>query len=242
MIGDSIEVVVVDVRGDKARVGVEAPRDISVHRKEVYEAIKAENQAAAQVATDLGTLAGIPPGLSPSSAGVLPHHNPKQHALTNIPAAVPAALTEDEQGFLAAARQEAQASLQEGGIPVGAVLVKAGQIISRGRNRRAQDNDPTAHAEVDALRKAGVQVDYSDAVLYTTLSPCIMCSGAIVQLGVTKVVIAEAAHSKGAIDWLRQQGVQVKVADDSDCIKMLDQFIRDFPEKWAAGLQRSGTK
>src|SRR5262249_41460434 len=140
MIGDDIEVTVVDIRGDKVRLGINAPRTVSVHRKEVYDAIRRENREAARLhPADVPSLGGLraPPPMK-------------------LVAAEAIARTAREP-FIRAAVEEARLGLSEGGLPIGSVLVRGGQIIGRGHNRRVQNGDPMAHAEIDALTKAGRQ-------------------------------------------------------------------------------------
>ena len=108
-----------------------------------------------------------------------------------------------------AAIEEARQGLKEGGIPIGSVLVRDGKIIGRGHNRRVQENDPIIHAEIDCLRKAGRIGHYRGTVLYSTLMPCYLCSGAVVQFGIKKVVAGEGETFAGAPDFLRQHGVEV---------------------------------
>ena len=141
-------------------------------------------------------------------------------------------LTDDDRRLLRVAYEEAKAGLEEGGCPIGSVLARNGQVVAQGRNQRVQQGDPIAHGEMDALRKAGRQRTYRDTVLYTSLSPCMMCSGTIVQFGIPRVVIAENRTFGGNEEFLRNRGVEVVVADDPDCKALMDQFIRDFPEIW----------
>src|SRR4030095_11560570 len=108
-------------------------------------------------------------------------------------------------------------SYREGGLPIGAVMVQGGRVISEGHNRRVQEADPTAHGEMDCLRRAGRRKRYDDVILYTTLSPCMMCAGTIVQFGIPRVVVGEDANFPGNIDFLRSRGVDVKVLDDQSC-------------------------
>jgi cytosine deaminase len=116
------------------------------------------------------------------------------------------------------------------------VLARDGQEVSRGHNQRVQQGDPIAHGEMDALRKAGRQRTYRDTVLYTTLSPCMMCSGTIVQFGIPRVVVGENKTFGGNEDFLRQHGVEVVIADDADCIALMERFIREKPELWAEDI------
>lgn len=136
--------------------------------------------------------------------------------------------------FLRAALDEARQGLTEGGIPIGSVLVHEGRIIGRGHNRRVQRGSAILHAEMDALENAGrlgAEV-YRQSVLYTTLSPCAMCSGAIVLYGIPRVVIGENANFTGEEPWLRAHGVRVEVLDDAGCTALMRDFIKDHPELW----------
>ena len=145
-------------------------------------------------------------------------------------------LTDTDRRMLRIAYEEARAGFDEGGCPIGAVLARGGRAIARGRNRRVQDGDPIAHGEMDALRKAGRQRTYRDTTLYTSLSPCMMCAGTIVQFGIPRVVIAENATFGGNEEFMRERGVEVIVADDSDCIALMTRFIEERPELWAEDI------
>ena len=145
-------------------------------------------------------------------------------------------LTDTDRRMLRIAYEEARAGFDEGGCPIGAVLARGGRAIARGRNRRVQDGDPIAHGEMDALRKAGRQRTYRDTTLYTSLSLCMMCAGTIVQFGIPRVVIAENATFGGNEEFLRERGVEVIVADDSDCIALMTRFIEERPELWAEDI------
>jgi creatinine deaminase len=138
----------------------------------------------------------------------------------------------ERNAFMRAAYEQALKSYNEGGLPIGAAMVNKGAVIAIGHNRRAQDGDPIAHGEMDCLRKAGRRRDYSGVTLYTTLSPCMMCAGTIVQFGIKSVVIGEARNFAGNIDFLRQHGVDVTVLDDPDCIALMARFIKERPELW----------
>jgi cytosine/creatinine deaminase len=133
--------------------------------------------------------------------------------------------------FLRAALDEARQGLAEGGIPIGAVLVQEGQILGRGRNRRLQGGSVVLHAEMDALERAGRQPArvYQGATLYTTLSPCAMCSGAILLYGIPRVVIGENRTFRGEEELLRARGVVLEVMDDAECAALLGSFIRREP-------------
>ncbi|NDY83451.1 nucleoside deaminase [Orrella sp. NBD-18] len=136
--------------------------------------------------------------------------------------------------FMQAAIDEAQAGLREGGIPIGSVLVHQGKIIGRGHNRRIQKGSAVLHGEMDALEHAGrlpAQV-YKESVLYTTLSPCSMCSGAILLYGIPRVVIGENKTFMGEEALLRDRGVKLDVLQDETCIAMMQEFIREKPTLW----------
>ena len=136
--------------------------------------------------------------------------------------------------FMAAAIAEAEAGLAEGGIPIGSVLVHRDRIIGRGHNRRVQRGSPVLHGEMDALENAGRQPArvYRESVLYTTLSPCAMCSGAALLFGIPKIVIGENTTFLGEEILLRARGVEVTVLQDGHCIKLMREFIRQHPELW----------
>jgi len=130
--------------------------------------------------------------------------------------------------------QQAQTGLREGGIPIGSVLVHDGKIIGAGHNRRVQDGSVIRHAEMDALENASRQVAtvYRECTLYTTLSPCAMCTGAVLLYGIPRVVIGENRTFMGEEDLLRSRGVAVTVLQDARCIRMMEDFIRDHPALW----------
>jgi cytosine deaminase len=136
--------------------------------------------------------------------------------------------------FMQAAIDEAQAGLAEGGIPIGSVLVHAGSIIGRGHNRRIQCGSAILHGEMDALENAGRQPAqvYRESILYTTLSPCAMCSGAILLYGIPRVVIGENRTFMGEEDWLRARGVTLEILQDETCIALMRNFIAEKPLLW----------
>lgn len=136
--------------------------------------------------------------------------------------------------FAQAAIDEARQGLTEGGIPIGCVIVHNGTIIGRGHNRRVQQGSAILHGEMDALQNAGRQPAqvYRESVLYTTLSPCPMCSGAIILYGIPKVVIGENRTFMGEEAWLRSRGVRVEVLQDEQCVRIMTDFIADKPELW----------
>jgi creatinine deaminase len=136
--------------------------------------------------------------------------------------------------FLTLAIEEAERGRDEGGIPIGAVLVHEGRTIGRGHNRRVQQGSPTLHGEMDALERAGRQRAsvYRASTMYTTLSPCAMCTGAILLYGIPRVVVGENRTFMGEEALLRSRGVQVKVVQDPRCIRLMEQFIAEHPELW----------
>jgi cytosine deaminase len=134
--------------------------------------------------------------------------------------------------FLQAALEEARKGWDEGGIPIGSVLVKGGVIVGRGHNRRVQQGDPMAHAEIDCLRNAGRVGRYDGTVLYSTLMPCYLCAGAAVQFGIPKVVAGESVTFPGAKDLLLSKGVEVVDAADPDCIALMRRLIQEKPALW----------
>ena len=142
----------------------------------------------------------------------------------------------DDKRLLRIAYDEAKAGFDEGGCPIGSVLARDGRVLARGRNQRVQKGDPIAHGEMDALRKAGRQKTYRDTTLYTSLSPCMMCTGTIIQFGIPRVVIGENKSFDGNEEFLRSKGVEVLVADDPDCIALMRRFIDEEPELWAEDI------
>ena len=204
IVGRQVEVKVVDIRGDKVRLGFIAPQEIEVDRKEVFEQKQAKLTAA--------------------SPGVTPVTPQERQAM---------------DPFLRAAVDEAKQGLAEGGLPIGSVLVRGGQIVGRGHNRRVQHGDPMAHAEIDCLTKAGRQKTYADTVLYSTLMPCYLCTGAVIQFGVPKVIVGESVNFPGGEGkwgkspaFMRANGVEVIDLRDAECIEMMSRFIREHPELW----------
>ena len=201
IIARQIEVKVVDIRGDKVRLGFVAPKNVEVDRKEIFEEKQAREQSSSRAIT------------------------PEERAAMDP--------------FLRAAIDEARQGLNEGGLPIGSVLVRAGQIIGRGHNRRVQHGDPMAHAEIDCLTKAGRQKTYADTVLYSTLMPCYLCTGAVIQFGVPKVIVGESVTFPGGEGkwgkspaFMRANGVEVIDLHDAECIEMMTTFIRENPTLW----------
>jgi len=136
--------------------------------------------------------------------------------------------------FLEAAIAEARKGLAEGGIPIGSVLVIDGRIVGRGHNRRVQKGSPVLHAEMDCLENAGrlAASEYRRAVLYSTLSPCDMCSGAVLLYGIPKVVIGENRTFQGPEEYLQSRGVELVLVDDTDCKQLMENFINASPTLW----------
>jgi cytosine/creatinine deaminase len=211
MIGDDVQVTVVDIRGDKVRLGINAPKTVSVHRKEVYDAIRKENESAARV--------------KPSD---IPHIG--DHPVGPVGKIEPAPAVADE--FMLAAIEEARKGMAQGGLPIGSVLVRDGKIVARGHNQRVQKGDPMAHAEIDCLTQAGRQKSYKDTILYSTLMPCYLCSGAVVQFAVPKVVVGESVNFGGGPEFMRRHNVDVVDLHNAECIEMMKRFITEHPELW----------
>ncbi len=135
--------------------------------------------------------------------------------------------------MLAIALDEARQGLAEGGIPIGAaIFTRAGELVSRGRNRRVQEGDPSIHGETDAFRRAGRQRSYRNLVMATTLAPCWYCSGLVRQFRIGTVVVGESRTFQGGIDWLRENGVEVIDLDSRACRELLEGFIAQRPEVW----------
>ena len=134
--------------------------------------------------------------------------------------------------FLKAAIEEARTGLKEGGIPIGSVLIKDGKIIGRGHNKRVQDGDPITHAEIDCLRHAGRIGSYKNTVLYSTLMPCYLCAGAVVQFGIKKVYAGENETFTGAKEFMESMGVEVINLNSEECKEMMRRFILEKPELW----------
>jgi len=134
--------------------------------------------------------------------------------------------------FMQAAAEEAQKGKHEGGIPIGAVLVRNGEIIGRGHNKRVQEQDPIMHAEIDCLRNAGRIRHYRGTTLYSTLMPCYLCAGAVVQFGIKRVVAGESSTFPGARQFMEEHGVEVVDLDLSECKRLMGDFIAANPELW----------
>lgn len=139
--------------------------------------------------------------------------------------------------WMTAALEQAEKSWREGGIPIGSVLVSpGGEIVARGHNERVQSGDPTAHAEIVAVRHAGRRRDWSELTLVSTLSPCPMCSGTAILYKIPVVVIGENKTFQGAEDWMRQQGIELHVLDDERAIALMERLQSERPDLWAEDI------
>jgi len=141
----------------------------------------------------------------------------------------------NQSSFEEALRQ-AHEGLAEGGVPVGSALDIDGQLIASGRNRRVQDGDPIAHGEMSCLRAAGRQASYRNAVLYTTLAPCAMCAGTIIQFKIPTVIVGESETFPGELELLRSRGVEVVELNDPRCKEVMKQFQQKYPQVWAEDI------
>jgi len=144
--------------------------------------------------------------------------------------------------FMKAAIDEARKGLKEGGIPIGSVLVRKGEIIGRGHNKRVQEKDPILHAEIDCLRNAGRIGSYKDTVLYSTLMPCYLCAGAIVQFGIKKVIAGESETFAGAREFMESHGVKVIDLNLDECKQLMGEFIENNPDLWKEDIGRCKNK
>ena len=138
--------------------------------------------------------------------------------------------TADE--FMRAAIEQARKSRSEGGIPIGSALMRGGKLVAVGHNKRVQDRDPVTHAEIDCIRNAGRLGSFHNTVLYSTLMPCYLCSGAAVQFGIKKVIVGESRTFPGAPDFMRSHGIDVIDLDLPECVEMMQKFIAENPELW----------
>lgn len=143
-----------------------------------------------------------------------------------------------ENELMEAAISQARKSLSEGGIPIGAALARSGELLAVGHNKRVQENDPVAHAEIDCLRNAGRIGSFRETVLYSTLMPCYLCSGAVVQFGVPKVIVGESRTFLGGPEFMRAHGVEVIDLDLPECAEMMRQFIAQNPALWNEDIGR----
>jgi creatinine deaminase len=138
--------------------------------------------------------------------------------------------------FMSAAIAEARKGAAEGGIPIGSVLVRNGEIIGRGHNRRVQEDNTMKHAEIDCLINAGRIGSYRNTVLYSTLMPCYLCGGAVVQFGIPKVVVGESSTFQGSAEFMRDHGVDVVNLDLPECVSMMKDFITAHPALWGEDI------
>jgi len=150
-------------------------------------------------------------------------------------------MPDTDQKYMDLARAQALTGYQEGGVPVGAVMVRDGEVVGQGYNRRVQDANPVSHGETDCMKNAGRRRDYAEITMYTTLSPCLMCAGTIVQFGIRRVVVGEARNFPGNLDFLRERGVEVLLMDDPQCIEMMTRFIAERPDLWFEDIAGNDT-
>jgi cytosine deaminase len=143
-----------------------------------------------------------------------------------------------ENELMQEAIAQARKSLTEGGIPIGSALARHGELLAAGHNKRVQDNDPVTHAEIDCLRRAGRIGSFRDTVLYSTLMPCYLCSGAVVQFGIRKVIVGESRTFAGGPEFMRSHGVEVIDLDLPECYEMMSRFIAENPELWNEDIGR----
>jgi creatinine deaminase len=144
--------------------------------------------------------------------------------------------SEAELELFEVALEEARQGYAEKGIPIGSALAEGGRIVGRGHNKRVQAGDAIAHGEMDCLRQAGRRRSYRGTTLFTTLSPCMMCSGTIVQFKIPRVIIGENRTFGGNEDFLRSHGVEVVVLNDPRCIELMERFQKEYPETWAEDI------
>jgi creatinine deaminase len=134
--------------------------------------------------------------------------------------------------FMKLAIREARQGRSEGGIPIGSILIKNGKVVAKGHNKRVQENNPILHGEMDCLNNAGRIGSYKDTVIYSTLMPCYMCAGTIVQFKIPKVIVGESRTFPGAREFMEAHGVEVIDLDLPECVQMMEDFIREKPELW----------
>jgi len=144
----------------------------------------------------------------------------------------------NDHELMQAAIAQARKSLNEGGIPIGSALARNGELLALGHNRRVQENDPVTHAEIDCLRRAGRIGSFRETVLYSTLMPCHLCSGAVVQFGSPKVIVGESRTFPGAPEFMRGHGVEVIDLDLPECIELMRNFIAENPRLWDEDIGR----
>jgi len=145
------------------------------------------------------------------------------------------AVTGDDE-MMALALQQARVSLDAGGVPVGAVLAAGGRVVAAGHNERVQRGDPVAHGEISCLRNAGRRASYLDTTLYTTLSPCQMCTGAILLFQIPRVVVGEAQTFEGDLDFLVSRGVDIVLLEDPACVAAMEEFQQRYPQIWSEDI------
>jgi creatinine deaminase len=143
-----------------------------------------------------------------------------------------------ELELMEAAIGQARKSLSEGGIPIGSALARNGELLAVGHNKRVQEADPVTHAEIDCLRNAGRIGSFRDTVLYSTLMPCYLCSGAVVQFGIPKVIVGESRTFPGGLEFMRSHGVEVVDLDLPECVEMMRRFIAANPRLWNEDIGR----
>jgi creatinine deaminase len=143
-----------------------------------------------------------------------------------------------EKELMEAAIAQARKSLSEGGIPIGSALARNGELLAVGHNKRVQESDPVTHAEIDCLRRAGRIGSFRDTVLYSTLMPCYLCSGAVVQFGISKVIVGESRTFAGDPEFMRSHSVEVIDLDLPECVEMMTQFIAAHPNLWNEDIGR----
>lgn len=140
--------------------------------------------------------------------------------------------------FMQAAIAQARKSRSEGGIPIGSALARDGKLVAVGHNKRVQESDPVTHAEIDCLRHAGRLGSFRDTVLYSTLMPCYLCAGAVVQFGIKKVIVGENQTFPGASEFMQSHGVEVTNLDLPECVEMMRTFIAENPQLWNEDIGR----
>ncbi len=141
-----------------------------------------------------------------------------------------------DREMMTLALHQARVSLETGGVPVGAVLAAGGEVIAAGHNERVQRGDPVAHGEIACLRNAGRRASYRDTTLYTTLSPCQMCTGAILLFQIPRVVVGEAETFEGDLGFLAGRGVEIVLLEDPDCVAVMQEFQRRYPQVWSEDI------
>lgn len=143
-----------------------------------------------------------------------------------------ATATESDRLYMRLALQQAQEAFAKGSVPVGSLMVCKDEVIAVGRNRSQETNDPTSHGETDCIRNAGLRDSYRGVTLYTTLSPCMMCTGAMLFLGIPRLVIGERENYRGEVDFLLARGLEIVLLDDPDCIALMRRFATERAELW----------